>query len=447
MSLAMHLWQSTLCVGVAALLAFALRRAPARTRHGIWLLASVKFLVPFTALVAAGGYVSALVAPFTTPQASGAVRWLTELPLWRLDVTAAAIGTGLQSGYVRLGLLTLAIGWGLGVAALIALRVREWRDLSRLVRASALLSNGRETELLSRVIRLSRRPRPIEILQCDASVEPGILGILRPRLLWPAGLSDRLTDHELEAILSHEACHVDRGDNLSALVQSVVETVFWFHPAVWWIGSRLVGERERACDEEVLRLGVDERSYAEGILKVCGFGLRSPVAFVAGVGGSNLTARIERILQCPTAGSLPLAGRVALACVLSAGVGVPLVAGAVGAKREIATASSASSAAQDKPTVYRPGEGIKPPRLVKEVKPNYTPEAMRARIEGWVKLEAVVLATGEVGDVDVIESLDKVYGLDDEAVKCMGQWRFEPGTKDGKPVAVRVEVEMSFTLK
>ncbi len=72
---------------------------------------------------------------------------------------------------------------------------------------------------------------------------------------------------------------------------------------------------------------------------------------------------------------------------------------------------------------------------------------MRARIEGWVKLEAVVLETGEVGDVDVIESLDKVYGLDDEAVKCMRQWRFEPGTKDGKPVAVRVEVEMSFTLK
>jgi TonB family protein len=103
--------------------------------------------------------------------------------------------------------------------------------------------------------------------------------------------------------------------------------------------------------------------------------------------------------------------------------------------------------AQAEPQVYRPGEGITHPRLVREVKPKYTPEAMRARIEGWVKLEAVVLATGEVGDVEVIESLDKVYGLDDEAVKCVRQWRFDPGTKDGKPVAVRVEVEMSFTLK
>ena len=84
---------------------------------------------------------------------------------------------------------------------------------------------------------------------------------------------------------------------------------------------------------------------------------------------------------------------------------------------------------------------------MKEVKPKYNPEAMEAKIQGRIKLEAVVLETGEVGDVEIIESLDKVYGLDDEAVKCLTQWLFEPGTKDGKPVAVRVEVEMSFTLK
>ena len=75
---------------------------------------------------------------------------------------------------------------------------------------------------------------------------------------------------------------------------------------------------------------------------------------------------------------------------------------------------------QDAPQVYRPGGGVTPPRLVKEVKPKYTPRGDGARkFKAWVKLEAVVLATGEVGDVEVIESLDKVYGLDDEAVKCI----------------------------
>jgi TonB family protein len=84
---------------------------------------------------------------------------------------------------------------------------------------------------------------------------------------------------------------------------------------------------------------------------------------------------------------------------------------------------------------------------VKETKPGYTPEAMHARIEGIVKLEAVVLANGTVGDVKLTQSLDKEFGLDDRAIATVKKWEFEPGTKDGKAVPVRVEIEMSFRLK
>jgi periplasmic protein TonB len=86
-------------------------------------------------------------------------------------------------------------------------------------------------------------------------------------------------------------------------------------------------------------------------------------------------------------------------------------------------------------------------RLVHEIKPSYTAAAMRAQIQGRIVLEAVVLESGAVGDVKVIRSLDAVHGLDDESVKALKQWRFEPGTKDKKPVAVLVEVEMRFTLR
>ena len=72
---------------------------------------------------------------------------------------------------------------------------------------------------------------------------------------------------------------------------------------------------------------------------------------------------------------------------------------------------------------------------------------MDAKIQGSLSLEAVVLESGLVGDVEIIDSLDQVYGLDDQAIKAIKQWRFKPGTKDGKPVAVRVLVEFSFTLK
>jgi len=87
------------------------------------------------------------------------------------------------------------------------------------------------------------------------------------------------------------------------------------------------------------------------------------------------------------------------------------------------------------------------PVLVKEVKPVYTKEAREARIEGIVGVDAVVLKDGTVGDVKISKSLDQKYGLDEEAIKCAKQWLFKPGTKDGKPVDVRVAIEISFKLK
>ena len=284
-TIATHLLQSTVCVGIAALLAFALRRAPARTRHAIWLFASVKFLVPFSLFTAAGAYFGARASALTTPSVSVVVRWLDQsLSFWGLDETRRG-RRRFSDDRDRLLPLALVIVWASGVVGLTVWRWRQWRDVSALARALPRLEQGREADALERRDRNGSAPSRIVILRCRASVEPGVLGVLRPKLLWPDGLSDRLTDAELESILAHEVCHVGRLDNLSALLHVVVETLFWFHPAVWWVGSRLVTERERACDEEVLHMGADNRSYAEGILKVCNFGLRSPVAFVAGVGG------------------------------------------------------------------------------------------------------------------------------------------------------------------
>jgi TonB family protein len=102
--------------------------------------------------------------------------------------------------------------------------------------------------------------------------------------------------------------------------------------------------------------------------------------------------------------------------------------------------------AQDS-TIYMPGNGVTLPQVVKQVQPAYTEEARRNRIEGTVVLDSVVLADGTIGDVKVARSLDTIYGLDANAVKAMKQWQFKPGVKDGKAVAVRVQVEMAYTLK
>lgn len=106
-----------------------------------------------------------------------------------------------------------------------------------------------------------------------------------------------------------------------------------------------------------------------------------------------------------------------------------------------------AAAAQDQAHIHKRGDGVSTPVLVKEVKPDYTAEAKAAGIAGTVRVDAVVREDGAVGEVEITQSLDEVHGLDREAVKAVKQWRFRPGKKDGEPVPVLVEIELTFTLK
>ena len=95
----------------------------------------------------------------------------------------------------------------------------------------------------------------------------------------------------------------------------------------------------------------------------------------------------------------------------------------------------------------RPGNGVETPKVLREVKPQYTPQAMRAKIQGQVLLECVVNTDGSVSNIKVVRSLDSSFGLDQEAVKAARQWQFVPGTRLGQPVPVLVTIEIAFTLR
>src|SRR4029077_21012751 len=90
--------------------------------------------------------------------------------------------------------------------------------------------------------------RRVEVGSTDEAIEPGIFGITRPVLLWPAAMRGQVSEAHIESIVEHELCHVRRRDNLTAMVHMLVEALFWFHPFVWWIGGRVVGGRGRRCD-------------------------------------------------------------------------------------------------------------------------------------------------------------------------------------------------------
>ena len=133
---------------------------------------------------------------------------------------------------------------------------------------------------------------------------------------------------------------------------------------------------------------------------------------------------------------------------LSAQVVPPSNAGPTSALQEPVSTTAVAKPEQPWPPagVFRPGGDVTAPKVTKEVHVTYTPDALRARVQGGVALEAVVRADGTVGEVRVVRSLDKRYGLDDEAVKALKLWQFTPGRKDDGAVPVVVEVEMTFTI-
>jgi uncharacterized protein (TIGR03435 family) len=303
-----HLWQSTLFAVLAWLLTLALRKNRAPVRYWLWFAASCKFLIPFSLLVMLGSHVEWRKAPTSAPLPFPAVMdqigqpFAPEAPTAVSERNASPLthGPAVLLGVWFCGALFVAFNW-----------TRQWRRVRSFLRSASPLNLN----------------LPICAVSSPARLEPGVFGIFRPVLLVPQHITERLTPAQWEAILAHELCHVRRRDNLTAAIHMTVEMLFWFHPLVWWIGRRLVDERERACDEEVLLAAGDPATYAEGILNVCKLYVEPPLAFVSGVTGSNLKKRIRAILTERVADDLNFAKKAALAIAAVFALTAPVILG------------------------------------------------------------------------------------------------------------------------
>jgi len=97
--------------------------------------------------------------------------------------------------------------------------------------------------------------------------------------------------------------------------------------------------------------------------------------------------------------------------------------------------------------VFQPGNGVSAPVVIREVKPTYTSDAMRARVQGSVWVQCIVRPDGSCTDLQVVRSLDSTFGLDAKAMEAARQWRFRPGMRMGEAVSVQVIIELTFTLR
>lgn len=298
-----HLVESTVFAAAVWLLTLTLSRHHARARHVLWMAASIKFLVPFSLFVAIGSH-AVRPAPASIPPAQMRFVMVDTVP-------AMSYGAIAETAPPSRRVPVLWLLWLAGSVAVLGRWYGRSRGAARILREST--QSGTRFGIAARI--------------SESMLEPAVFGIIRPVLVMPAGMEERLSAEQLEAVFAHELCHVRHRDNLAATIHMLVEAAFWFHPLIWWMGARLVAERERACDEEVVRLGADRAVYAESILRVCEFSIASPVECVSGVSGADLRQRIREIMTGGVRARLTTARKLLLATLALAAVAGPLAIG------------------------------------------------------------------------------------------------------------------------
>src|SRR5262245_46776367 len=284
-----HLWQATLFAFVVWIASLWLGQA--RTRHIVWLMAFAKFLLPsallFLMAQGAGLNLSWPARTEMTVTADAEVLLQIAEPVARSDA-----GAGHNEVYCVLTAL-----WLVGVAAWFARWGWRRRRFAAVALAGEKVEAGREAEMLEDLKSRLNVTRQVGLVVSSSFAEPVVWRALRPVIVLPRGLAERLSDSELESVLKHELFHVKRLDNLFGSLQMVVCCLLWFHPLVRLIDRRLIEARELMCDERVILSGAAPEAYAASLWKVVQFGFGWPVDGVSRATVSNLKRRIKLMLN------------------------------------------------------------------------------------------------------------------------------------------------------
>lgn len=430
-ALANHLWQSTLFAILIGGLCMLLRKNGAHLRYWLWFTASLKFLIPFSAIATLSQRVGEATTPIVVPE-----RW---------SIVAATVAEPMASTESAISWPPLLLAlWAAGFGVVIG---------RTLVHAGLLCAAVRRGDRAMTAGRWSGFA--VDIVRTDTRLEPGIVGFLRPVLLLPEGIESRLSPEQLDAIIAHETFHVRRRDNLTAAAHMFVEALFWFFPVVWWIGRRLVDERERACDEMVVASGYDSRAYAEGILTVCEHCIATPIRCAAGISGSDLKKRLRNIVTFEGSATLHPGRKLLLSLVGAAVIAVPLLPGCVSSNPRTVSANFDACvrfpgvAGFVSPGSLAPVDGVQPDRgylPIVKVAPIYPPRARRESVQGYAIVEYTVDVEGATRDVRVVETSSSLFDL---AVAASAEkYKYRPCVIDGRPVNVRgVRTKVVFRLE
>jgi beta-lactamase regulating signal transducer with metallopeptidase domain/nitrous oxidase accessory protein NosD len=358
------LWQGAAVALALALVLRALRRQSAAARHAACMVAMLTTLT--SALVT-----SALVSPGTPtptpthhafsapvvsasgeqpPIAAGATTNIAGSTASPLLDSAADTGPATPQGPVlsrswREALVPvlpwIAGAWIFGVVMLTLRHCGGWWRVRGLRRSGTAVTSEIQRAFEDLIARFELN-RAVRLTQSAAALTPMLTGFIKPMIILPARVLTGLGPAEIEAILAHELAHLARRDAWSNLIQIVIETLLFFHPAVWWMSHHARLERENAADDLALRVCTDRRTYAGALVRLAELEIDPPFALAAT--GGHLVARIRRVLAPPPPESAP--GGL--------GFGLPAMVVALA----LATAFGSRAIAEDPPIVVSPGESI-----------------------------------------------------------------------------------------
>lgn len=323
------LWQGTL-VGVLTAIALAvLRKGAADVRYVVATI-GLSLMITLPTVTAVQFWRSATPASWggLIDEARAPVMTSTAPP--GMASRDRTIGETVPSGSrrpdsirVETWLPVLVLAWLTGVVVLSLRLMSGWLWVQRLKsHGTSPAADGwhRLVHRLSRRLHIGRHVRLLESTIVDV---PTVIGWIKPVILMPASALAGLNPHQLEAILAHELAHIRRHDYLVNLLQTVVETLLFYHPAVWWLSHRIRAERENCCDDLAVSLCGDPYTYVQALADL--EELRAPGRpFAMAASGGSLADRVRRLLGAPNhAGRAPgwLAGAASVVVLLGLAAG------------------------------------------------------------------------------------------------------------------------------
>ena len=285
------LWQGTLVAAILAATLALLRRRSPNARYLVS-CAALLLIVGLGIATAYRVYEPSVEAGFSPPVGSlKAAAPLSEDSSPIVSVSAAFS----YLAFIASHLAQIVAVWLAGVLILSARLFAGWIGARRLARRGSRPASEQWQRSLYRIASTLRLWRPIELLESAAVEVPTVIGWLRPVVLLPIPSLSGLSTQQIEMVLAHELAHIRRHDFIVNLMQSVVETLLFYHPAVWWISQRIRIEREHCCDDMAVAVFGDPLQYARALTRFEELRLTAAQNVLAANGGS-LLSRIRRLV-------------------------------------------------------------------------------------------------------------------------------------------------------